>query len=187
MATAYSTTNSIKKAYVPLGAPYGDAVSELITVVGATAASEERIVDGTLFLAGDYTTGLAYNTGVSILIQNGANDGLYLLSTILSSMDCKVEVYETPTFSAAGSAVTARNLNRTSSKVLGATITKNPTVSVDGTQIGPIIMNQANVKSTLLDNVIILAPSTNYYIKITNVSNNVGIINTILELYQPNL
>ena len=187
MTTIYSTTNSIKKAYVPLGAPYGDALSELITVVGATEASEERIVDGRLFLAGDYTADIAYNAGISILIQNGANDGLYLLSSILSSMDCKVEVFESPTFSAAGSTITSRNLNRNSAKVLGATITKNPTVSVNGTQIGPTIMNQANIKSTLLDNIIILAPSTNYYIKITNVSNNVGILNTILELYQPNL
>ena len=187
MATQFSTTNSIKKAYLPLGSPYGDAFAEVVTVLGSTQASEERIVDGTLFLAGEYTTGLTYNSGVNILIQNGANDGLYLNSTILTSMDCKVEVFETPTFSAAGSALTARNLNRTSSKVLGATITKNPTVSDNGTQIGPIIMNQANVKSTLLDNVIILAPSTNYYIKVTNVSNNVGIVNILLELYQPNL
>ena len=187
MTALFSTTHSIKKAYVPLGDPYGDAYSELITVVGATSASEERVVDGTLFLAGDYTSGLAYNTGVNILIQNGSNDGLYLLSTILTSMDCKVEIFETPTFSAAGSAITARNLNRTSAKVIGATITKNPTVSVNGTQIGPTIMNQANIKSVLLDNVILLAPSTNYYIKVTNISNNVGIINILLELYQPNL
>lgn len=187
MPIQYSTTNSIKKAYIPLGSLYGDALAEIVTVSGSTEAAEQRIENGTSFLAGDYTTGLAYNSGVNILIQNGANDGIYLISNILTSMDCKVELFETPTFSAAGSAITSKNLNRTSSKVLGATITKNPTVSANGTQIGPILMNQANIKSTLLNNIIILAPSTNYYIKVTNVSNNVGIINILLELYQPNL
>ncbi len=187
MAIAVSTTNSIKKAYVPLGAEYEDAYAEVLTIVGSTPASEDRILDGTTFIAGDYSSGVSFNTGVDILIQNGANDGIYLNADILTTIDCSVALYETPTFSAAGSAITPRNLNRASTKVLGATITKNPTVSINGTQIGPTILNQADISKPLLDNMIVLKASTNYLIKITNISSYVGIINTLMQLNQPNL
>ena len=187
MAVAVSTTNSIKKAYIPLGADYDGAYAEVMTVMGSTPASEDRILDGITFIVGDYTSEVSFNTGVSILIQNGVNDGLYLNSEILTTIDCTVEVYESPTFSAAGSTLTPRNLNRISTKVLGATITKNPTVSVNGTQIGPTILNQAEIKKPLLESMIVLKASTNYLIKVTNISSYLGIINILMQINQPNL
>lgn len=190
MAIKYSRTDSIKRAFQPLGTGYdSDAYAELIatTGVGGSTPVEGRILDGTAFAAGDYSAGIAFNTGTNILIQNGVNDGLYILAEILTTIDCSVALFEAPTFSAAGSAITPINLNRVSAKVLGATITKNPTLTTDGTQLGPTILNQSNIKKALFEDAIILAPSTNYLIKITSISSYVGIINILMQLYQPNL
>ena len=187
MTIAVATSNSIKNAFVPLGSAFDNAFAEIVTVLGSTSADEERISSGNMFIAGDYSSSVSFNTGVNILIQNGANDGIKVISDILTSVDCSVQLFETPTFSAAGSVITPKNLNRSSSKILGATITKNPTLSADGTQIGPTILNQSNIKKALLENAIILAPSTNYLIKITSISSYIGIINTLFQIYQPNL
>lgn len=187
MAITVATSNSVKKAFAPLGSAFDNSYPEIVTVLGSTSADEERISTGNMFIAGDYSSAVSYNTGVNILIQNGANDGIKLIAEILTSVDCTVQLFETPTFSAAGSAITPKNLNRSSAKVLGATITKNPTLSADGTQIGPTILNQGNIQKALLENAIILAPSTNYLIKIVSISSYIGIINTLLQIYQPNL
>jgi hypothetical protein len=100
------------------------------------------------------------------------------LRTISTSSDggpYTVELFESPTTTANGTAKTAHNNDRNSSNTSGTTVYTGPTVSADGTLLesvlAPSTRGSAGFDST---EEWILKASTNYLIKITNNTSGAG-------------
>jgi hypothetical protein len=127
-----------------------------------------------------------------MLIQ-GAVQSTHAKFTVTVTGNSTVQLYEGTTFSVAGAAVSMTNHNRSSSKVFDATVTSGPTVTGVGTQINGTGLIPAGDKHTGgggefgFGNEFILAPSTNYLLRTTNVSGGAIKISMSIEGYQPTL
>lgn len=107
-----------------------DYIDEAAVVIDTQHANVHR---GLMYVAS--MQGVVASAGVmEILIQTGARD-LHVSFTGTVSQDMLAAIYETPTFSAAGTTITARNRNREPEHgdVSVTTFTHTPTLTGDGT------------------------------------------------------
>ena len=104
-----------------------------------TIGSEHVMVwEGCTYKASYVNTAVANTASVNILIQVPATLSLMHINHNTfktTGAPFGIGVYEGPTFSAAGTAITPYNINRLSSNTSLVTITHTPTLTDDGTQI----------------------------------------------------
>lgn len=106
--------------------------------------------------------------------------------------DAEVFVYENPTFSAAGTALTAYNKNRISSNTSSAVVTHTPTITVVGTKLFERFMpgGKAAVAQGISDGSYgherILKGGNDYLIRVTNRAGTAQAISINLEFYELN-
>lgn len=148
--------------------------------------------------AGRFFSGSAYNASVAnganldMLIQVGVQP-FHAQFEVTSSGDATVRIYEGATFSAAGTAVTMSNHNRTSAKTFVGTVTSGPTITATGTQVNGTGLipagtkNQATGGAFGFGNEFVLKTSTNYLVRVTNDSGAAAKINIGVMGYEPNL
>ena len=148
--------------------------------------------------AGRYFSGAYYNATVAnganhdVLIQTGVQS-FHMRLECTASGDSTVRLYEGTTFSAAGTAVTMSNHNRTSAKSFVGTVTGGPTITTTGTQINGTeyaaggTKNQSVGGSGGFTSEFILLPSTAYLVRLTNDSGATAKMNTSIYGYEPNL
>lgn len=149
--------------------------------------------------SGNYFSGGVYNGAVAnagtltILVQNGA-DFMHTVFSAVVTGNSTIKLFENPTFSIAGTAVTMSNHNRSSAKVLLGTVTHTPTVSNNGIQINGTSLMAGGEKSKALGSEFggfgsefVLAKNTNYLIQITNNSGASAEMDLHLNCYQPNI
>lgn len=118
-------------------------------------------------------TGLLADATLSLLIQVPAgNNALFQVDGDAFTTDsnfagCVLEVFEGPTFSAAGAAAAPGSLDRVAPNVptVTATITSAPTVSSAGIRIG---MSQGSMSHRVQPIVVRGAASQNYLVRLTN-------------------
>jgi hypothetical protein len=166
----------------------GDDVMEVIIVgengvktkVDATVAAL-KVIDtlhaeihaGETFHVARLVEDVANNASIDLLIVVGATKKLHLTMVGTAAGDAHAYLYETPTTSAAGTAVTAHNKNRGSSDTTTATITHTPTVSAPGTALDTALIpggtkQQATGSSGAQRDEWILKKSTTYLLRLTN-------------------
>lgn len=97
---------------------------------------EMMIHDGFAYATGHYIASVSNGSNLDILVQAGDASELYTKLVMKSGGDALLTVYESPTFSNAGTVVTSTNLNRNSANTLDvATISHTPTITDVGTAI----------------------------------------------------
>lgn len=147
---------------------------------------------GRYFSGGFYNASVANGASIDILIQTGAQS-FHLRFDGSSSGDSTIRFYESATFSAAGTAVTMSNHNRTSAKTFVGTVTSGPTITATGTQLNGTdyvaggTKNQSVGGSGGYANEFILSLNTNYLIRFTNDSGAAAKMNMSVYGYEPNL
>jgi hypothetical protein len=95
---------------------------------------------GILFHAGRFVVALAADATIVLLIQVAAGQSAHMRFGLAAGGDTEVELFEGPTFSAAGTTITPLNRNRFSSNTAQTTITHTPTTSADGTELAHTMM-----------------------------------------------
>lgn len=150
------------------------------------------INNGIGFMVGDIFEGIA-NDGEAVgLIQVGDNE-IHAFLNVASQGDFYVRMYEAPTVTAVGTALTIFNKNRESVIVSGVTVTHTPTVSANGTELPPAFIHGGtggNAQGGQGDNFsseIVLARNKNYLFKLINKSGGAATMMGRLEWYEPDL
>jgi hypothetical protein len=150
----------------------------------------DKIHAGEAFNASHEFASVAAAASVYLLIQVGDNP-LHMHPIVVAGggADLLVEIFETPTFSAAGTGVSVANHLFSSSKTSGATITHTPTTSADGTRkngrVVPYGQHAAAGEGGRVEWV--LTKNTNYLVKITDkASTGSHLIGAELEYYYVN-
>jgi hypothetical protein len=97
--------------------------------------AHQKIHEGRFFSGGYYNSSLSAGSSQDILVQVGSSSNFHAIMAVSISGEATVFIYEGTTFSAAGSAVTMTNHNRTSAKVFSGTVTYSPTVTGTGDSV----------------------------------------------------
>ena len=154
--------------------------------------THQQTHEGRFFSGGYYNGAVVNGASIDVLIQTDTKSP-HLHMECSSVGDASARIYEGTTFSDAGSAVTMSNHNRTSTKTFVGTVTSMPTVTLTGTQVNGTTLlpggtkNQATGTSFGSANEFILAPNTNYLIRLTNDSGSTTKMSISLQGYQPSL
>lgn len=146
---------------------------------------------GKYFSGGYYNASIADTTTIALLIQNGASVTHAVLSSTMGG-ESKIEFFEGTTFSAAGTAVTMSNHNRSSATTFVGTVTSQPTVTANGTQINGTGLIPGGGKNAAVGgsfdgfgSEFDFAINTNYLVLVTNVSGGTIKGDVIINCYQP--
>lgn len=147
---------------------------------------------GNTFSGGYYNSSLADASSIDILIQNGSTSTYHMICAAAVSGTCTMQVFEGATFSNAGTSVTMTNHNRTSAKTFSGTVTHTPTLTGTGTQLNGTQLIPGGDKHSVgvsgsFTSEIILAKSTNYLVRLTNISGGAIKASAHIEGYQPTL
>jgi hypothetical protein len=108
-----------------------DAINEALVIEPSVSANVHR---GKLFDLTFVDQSIASSGTLEVLIQTGTSK-VHLDFSISGGGNGLLQIFEGPTITAAGTALTAYNKNRSSSNTLLSTVTHTPTLSADGTKI----------------------------------------------------
>lgn len=153
----------------------------------------DLIHKGKYFSGGYYNSALAAAGTLDILIQASSAHYTHAQFVASASGDCTVQLYEDTTFSAAGTAVDMSNHNRSSASVFSGTVTHTPTVTSVGTAINGMMLLPGGTKHSGggadagFNNEFVLDKSTNYLLRVTNVSGITIKISAMIEAVQGTL
>lgn len=151
--------------------------------------AHSNINSGKAFMVGDIFTGIANDGSAEGLFQ--ATNEMHGFLQAASQGDFEIRIFEEPTFSAAGTAMTVLNKNRNSSIASGTTVTHTPTLTDDGTPFPPAFVaggsggNAAGAQSTAFLGEIIFKANTNYLFRLINKSGQAATMMGRLEWYEP--
>ena len=140
--------------------------------------AHNNVHKGKFYTACNIFNSVANTSSAEVLIQVGSNKKLHFVKNCAAGGDAEVFLFEGTTFSAAGTSITAYNLNRSSSSTTDATITHTPTLTADGTQIncgfipggGIFGAGGSNGGPIRSGTEIVLDVNTDYLIRLTNTS-----------------
>lgn len=145
--------------------------------------------------------GEMYHASYTASVANGASlDLLFTLASkeahtvfeVFAGGQVTIYLYENPTTTAAGTAVPAYNMKRSSNNTPGAAVTHTPTVTATGSTAlvnGRILPGgtspQTRVGGGIRQGVEwILAPTAKYLLRVTNTSGSTISVNVALEWYE---
>lgn len=127
---------SLQYGYAPL-ANGGEWKQVHVSTNGHVVTQQELdhiIYHGNGYGVGYYDASVSNGSSIDVLVS--CDDvPLAVQLNIAAGGDCLFNLYENPTISSVGTALTAINLNRNSTKTCGASISHTPTVSSVGTLI----------------------------------------------------
>lgn len=144
---------------------------------------------GKHYSVGHYFTGVA-SSGTALLRLTIGSSAAHSKFSVASGAESKIEVLEGSTYSAGGVSKTIFNNNRSSANVSSCTATHTPTVNVAGTVIYTELIPGGNGGNSIggsghgFMEQFVLAPSTDYLIRVTNNgsgSENIGVIVSYYE------
>jgi hypothetical protein len=175
------------------GVSDGDVSSANPMPVISTDSVHDRTHAGQYFSGGHYNGALANNGTLDLLIQNGGASTFHAKFSAQVGGDCTVQIFEGTTFSVAGTAVTMSNHNRASGTAFAGTVTHTPTVTLVGAQVNGTGFAPGGTKHSGsggefgFNNEFVLSPTTNYLLRVTNVSGTTIKLSASVEGYQPSL
>lgn len=153
-----------------------------------------KVHEGRYFSGGYYNASVAGGGAIDLLIQSSATEDTHVRFHLMTGGDATSQLYEGTTFSAAGTAVTISNHNRQSAKVFSGTVTHTPTVTDVGSQLNGTQFvpgggggNAVGGEMPGFLNEFILAASTTYLLRVTNITGNNQAMAVHFECYQPTL
>ena len=172
----------------------GDAVTDVDKwdrAVITQAANHHNIHLGRTFTASYLDESVANDASLEFLVQTGAlqaHMGLHANG----GGSFELYLFEGTTVSAAGTSLAAVQRNRTSSTTATATVTHTPTITADGTQLevefiaggtgGIASGSQGDFHEEW-----VLAPNTNYLVRVKNVAGVAEEMGLIIDWYEPTI
>ena len=164
-------------------------VDELANQLVTIDAVHHRIHEGSLFSTGASAAALSNSGSLEFLIQTpAAPSSIHLRGTVTLGGDGNFSFFEGTTFSAAGTAAGAVDHNRTTANTANGTFTHTPTLTDDGTQLFYSEILGGTGGNAVGGNVSsfkewILAPSTNYLLRLTNTSGQARVAIISIDFY----
>ena len=161
----------------------------LVTLDGVHA----RIHDGTFFSTGLADAALTNNASLEILIQTPAGAPLHMRIDGAAGGDARAQFFENTTFSVAGAALVPQNRNRRSGNTApNGTFTSAPTITLDGDTVFDSFLlggtgGNAVGGSLSTFSEYILASSTNYLLRLQNISGQTHIATLSVNFYDTGL
>ena len=153
----------------------------------------QKVHEGRLFSGGYYNASVNNGATLDILFQTDATYIFHGIANVSVGGDATMQMFEGVTFSAAGTPITMSNHNRTSAKVLGGGAYHTPAITGTGNQMNGTIYipggsggNSSGGKGGF-EQEYVLAASTNYLLRITNVSGVAAKMGAIITGYIPDL
>lgn len=149
--------------------------------------------EGEFFQTCVLNTSVANTSAIQLLIQCAASKSVHLYVKLVAGGDALFQMYEGPTFSAAGDALTAHNHNRVSSKTASGVFTSSPTVSDNGTLMCQEFLaggtGQGNGATPgavqgLATEQYVLSPGEDYLLKLTNNAGSNQPLQIIVAFYE---
>lgn len=163
-----------------------DASNELIII----SHEHSKVHEGRLFGVGYYNAALANNANLDVRIVTPATHTAHVYIRTAGGGDHSFRAYEGTTYTAAGTALTPVNHNRTSSNTANASTYHTPTVDALGTLLweeyvpggtggaSPGAVGQPTAEQ------VVLAANTDYLFRLTNLSGVTDDFNLIFSFYE---
>ena len=104
---------------------------EIVTITH----EHQKVHEGEFYSAGYLDEAVINDGTIEILLQTPADKTMHSYIKLIAGGDARFDVYEGTTFSAAGTAISPVNHNRSSANTCGCTVTHTPTITTDGTLI----------------------------------------------------
>lgn len=161
----------------PTDVPSGTAV--------VMSDGHSRIHSGRDFIAGYTDVALGAGNSITLLVKVPAGKRCHMRPRLSPDNVARLLVYEGPTFSADGSAVPAFNRDRSSASTPGTTVFSGPTTSALGTLILSEVVSRAAHMSEE-EREWLLAPATNYLVRMTNLHTAAQAMSLALDFYESN-
>ena len=183
---------SVTDKYTIEIADSGILVDPYVKALKSIDVAHNEVHRGVLFSADYVATGVGNNASVDVLFVVGDDVDAHFVFDISAGGAVQVYLYEAPTISAAGTAVTAYNLNRTSANVPASTVTHTPTVTATGTTTivnGRYLAGGASAQTRIGGGLRpgierLLAGGETYLLRVTNVSGSAITISAACEWYE---
>lgn len=151
-------------------------------------ANERSIIDGQAFTSSFLNAALVTATSAEVLIQTPATGTITLRATGRAAGISQLLLFEGPTFSVAGAALTEVNHNRVGTPLVTTCIvTSGPTTSADGTLLHDDFIVAAGSGSFTGKDGIILEQDTDYLLRLTNLSGGNVHASIVVEFSDSNL
>jgi len=147
---------------------------------------DQLTLDGHSYSVSFVDTGVLDTVNSDIRLLTPTSNAIAVFASIFGEGDADISIFEAATISA-GNALTAYNLNRTSSNTTGATITEGPTVSATGTTeildvfIPSTVKKDAVPFATASSFPRILVSNTEYLFRYTNQSGGTATISWVIQ------
>lgn len=153
--------------------------------LSTTSMRHCKVSCGLLFHASKVWEDLADDGFATYLVTCHANYHVMTYFEFNSEGAAIIELYETPTVTGNGTAVTPRNMNRNYSDVLNTLVFHTPTCSADGTLLKQKLIGSGKAGSGQGDAVHWhLKKGLSYYVKIKNVSGQVKTVSASIKFFE---
>lgn len=173
----------------------GDLVDDAVHALKIIDVVHHEVHEGEMFSADHVATTVADAASVDVLFQAGAGKDSHFVFDVSAGGAVRVYLYEGPTISAVGTALTPYNLNRRSARQPGSQVSHTPTVGAVGTTVligGRYLAGGASAQTRIggglrpgLER--ILAPGRTYLLRVTNVSGSAITISVAAEWYEESI
>ena len=151
---------------------------------------EHQLVhEGKFFSVGHADAAAAASADIEVLVAAGANTDIHTYIKMIAGADARLDVFEAPTVTAAGTAITPQNHNRGSANTCDCTVTHTPTLSADGTQIWQEYLpggsggNSPGAVQHVGSEQMIMAAGETYLFRLTNLGATAQMIQLQLAYY----
>lgn len=175
----------------PNGEKTGPArIDQLSNTIITIDHARHHIHDGEMYQADHIATALADDASFGILIRLPDGQGAHMAFTASVGGNARLEVFEAPSVSADGTPFTSANRNRQSGNISSLLFFADPTVTVDGTLLVDKYVpggtgNKAAGGSSESFAEWVLAPNTDYFVRLTNTSGAVQDFGIEIDWYEP--
>jgi len=145
--------------------------------------------DGIMFEASYIFTQVASAANADILVMAGANKELHAVFHIVSGGQALIYLYESPTITAAGTALAINDMNRVTRNTSDARAYQGPTIGAVGTGLSQSMVEGGTTGSKVGGQVRwgsewILKKSTNYLVRATNNTAQAQNMSIQMEFYE---
>lgn len=152
-------------------------------------STHDHLHRGFLFAYGNYTTALAASGTVLLLLQAPDDRQCHLRLAFAAGGNCSVELFEDPTVSANGTALTPYNRNRLSANQPATKMWLTPTTSALGTLLDQQLVvggtgGQAPGGDISWDSELLIGDGRLYLVRLTNVTSQAIELSSSIYFYE---
>lgn len=177
--------NNVENVVVVLSGADGNIPHIHEDALATTSMRHCKVSDGKLFCASKVWVDVVDDALATYLIKCHVDYHIIIYFEFSAAAAATIEIFETPTISANGTAVVPRNMNRNFTDTLNTLVYHTPTISADGTLLSQIGVGSGKTGSGTGEMIHWhLKEGLGYYVKMTNVSGAVNTISAAIKFFE---